>query len=78
MTCHGIPGVGIVCFGHTRRAGCSVGNCRRPHTRLCDFPLGAGRTCDQKICDQHAAQVDGADYCPFHAGQPRLQLGGAR
>jgi hypothetical protein len=36
-------------------------------TQLCDFPVGAGKTCDRPICEYHAAEVaPNVDYCPAH------------
>jgi hypothetical protein len=35
---------------------------------LCDFPMGRGKTCDHKLCDEHAHPL-GSDrhLCPIHA-----------
>ena len=60
--------------------------CGNPATKLCDFPLAgskAGQTCDRKLCDDHATEVDATrlperflemmiegdtvDVCPAHA-----------
>jgi hypothetical protein len=58
MTCHRIPSGGV---------RCSVAGCRRSHTRLCDFPMVGGATCDAKLCDLHThPQPGGCDYCPYH------------
>lgn len=53
--------------------------------KLCDFPLGHGRTCDAEMCAQCATQKghqhteigggfkrldDTIDVCPIHASQP--------
>ena len=41
--------------------------CAEPHSKLCDFPLGPGRACDRKLCEDHAEiQDDGLDYCRAH------------
>ena len=77
MTCREIRlpnGVtGIVC-SRGRKPLCAVCS-KRPHTKLCDFPLTgskAGKTCDRKLCDscavgQGRANGDTVDYCPAHA-----------
>lgn len=53
-----------------RPAPCSVPNCGKPHTRLCDFPLvgrKAGRTCSRKLCESCShPQPGGLDFCPAH------------
>lgn len=56
--------------------------CRRGWiTKLCDFPVGHGKTCDAGMCDACAtttpsARIPGTritpeatDYCPIHKGQ---------
>ena len=58
--------------------GCSV--CGFMCDRLCDYPLGRGKTCSARLCDEHAlVQPDGdLDFCPKHdamvgvRGKPRL------
>jgi hypothetical protein len=42
-------------------------------TKLCDFPMGNGKTCDVPMCDG-CAKVMGfdRDYCPAHAPQRPL------
>jgi hypothetical protein len=67
MTCQRIEGFGVVCFRRQRPARCSVGGCRRPHTRLCDFRMIGGATCDAKLCERHThAQGGDRDFCPTH------------
>lgn len=44
---------------------------------LCDFPVGAGQTCDAPLCSGcRVNKGPGLDYCPEHAdqghGQERL------
>jgi len=45
--------------------------CSRLATRLCDYPMGNGRTCDAPLCDECASSPYeiGADidFCPTHA-----------
>lgn len=40
--------------------------CGQPATKLCDFPVGAGTTCDRPMCNYHArcqgrTHFDGTD-----------------
>ena len=55
----------IVC-GVRKPAKCNF--CKsRPHTRLCDFPVGGGATCDARICDEcRKPGPNDLDYCPNH------------
>ncbi len=40
---------------------------RRPHTKLCDFDIGNGKTCDARMCDSCTTNVGpNRDYCPAH------------
>lgn len=58
-------GTGVVCgVRPARRVPCAW--CYRPHSRLCDYPLGA-KTCDAKMCDKHADARGALDFCPNHA-----------
>jgi hypothetical protein len=45
--------------------------CGKLSTKLCDFILVTGRTCDQPICQDHA-QSRGfqIDFCPNHSTEP--------
>jgi hypothetical protein len=50
-----------------RASSCSHPGCLEPHTKLCDWPVAGGKTCDKRLCDGHA--VSGGpdlDYCPGH------------
>jgi hypothetical protein len=43
------------------------GWCERRGTKLCDQPVGDGKTCDRRICPGHASHVEpNRDYCPDH------------
>lgn len=54
----------IVCGG-SRVQKCA---CGRLSTRLCDWKIGRGRTCDARLCDQCAySPAPGKDLCPTHA-----------
>lgn len=54
-------------------------------SKLCDFPIGHGKTCDAPMCDACATRMgrqetqlgggfsrpnDTKDFCPIHKGQP--------
>lgn len=44
--------------------------CANTSTKLCDFPVGNGKTCDAPICDAHASSVGpDRDLCPKHASE---------
>lgn len=51
-------------------------------SRLCDFPIGNGKTCDAKMCSTCATQgvksvtprkSKPVDYCPTHKGRLPVQ-----
>ena len=67
MRCEAVKlkgGTAFVC-GSARKPHCQF--CSRPATKLCDYPLGPGRTCDAKICAGHALHFHpDADICPNH------------
>jgi hypothetical protein len=70
MTCQkinlGDGTVAIVCSRSRKAAKCQF--CQEPHTRLCDYPVAPGKTCDAKLCGWHAHRVGPEkDYCPTHA-----------
>jgi hypothetical protein len=54
--------------------------CRNISAFLCDFPDGAGHTCDRALCEAHARPVGpNRHYCQQHqaeaaAGEPQLGL----
>lgn len=59
--------VAIVCgVGRTAKpAPCA--HCAKVHTKLCDWPVEKDKTCDKKLCDEHAHNVGpDRDYCPEH------------
>lgn len=46
---------------------CVEQSCGRPSEILCDYPVGRGKTCDRKLCPDHAHHVGGdLDYCEVH------------
>lgn len=41
--------------------------CRAVSEYLCDYPVGAGKTCSLPLCPDHASAVgDDTHYCPSH------------
>jgi len=66
-------GVAVIC-GRGRVPVCRW--CRNDGVRLCDFPLGGGKTCDAPICRRHALQVGPeTDVCPNHRRNFQSQQG---
>jgi hypothetical protein len=57
---------GFICTrGRQPRAKCFY--CSKPHDRLCDAKVSDKRTCDRKLCTQHARRVaPERDLCPDH------------
>jgi hypothetical protein len=67
----------IVCGLRPRPKPCSHPGCGVRHaSKLCDWPLGAGKTCDKPLCERHAVEV-GPDrhYCPDHQAERQLEMG---
>lgn len=65
-------GVVIVCGRRrrTERRKCFSRWCPRDAEKLCDYPIGDGKTCDRRCCDRHSRPVEGkadTDYCLEHA-----------
>lgn len=58
----------IVCVrGGKKPALCDY--CAKLHSKLCDWPMDdkGTKTCDKKLCDDHAHNVGpDRDYCPEH------------
>jgi hypothetical protein len=70
-----LPGGGyaIVCGPKPRGGRCWA--CKRPGTRLCDWKMGEGKTCDRPICSDHAETVaPNKDLCPEHQEAYRVWL----
>jgi hypothetical protein len=64
-----INGQGVMVCGVREK---TLGPCRvcgsRPATRLCDFEISPGKTCDARMCDHCALRVgDDTDFCPKHS-----------
>lgn len=61
-------GGGFVCTRGPRMKKCAF--CSHIGTKLCDFPVGDGKTCDKPMCAHHAKSVGpDLDHCPEHAGR---------
>lgn len=41
-------------------------NCGQAADFLCDYPVGAGKTCDLPICNTCRTHVGKYDFCPVH------------
>jgi hypothetical protein len=42
-------------------------DCMDVGDNLCDYPVGAGKTCDRQICDTHAHEIaPNLHYCDAH------------
>ncbi len=75
MPCTLIDKNTIVCQrGRQSVAKCS--HCHRPHTKLCDFEIAPGKTCDAPLCGSCATSGGtNVDYCREHALRaPAVQL----
>lgn len=78
MPCHHvkIPGGGaaIVCVRTKKKQRCSVKDCVRPGTQLCDWkvPERKSGTCDALVCVFHTHNPAGhphKDLCPKHKAE---------
>jgi hypothetical protein len=85
MACEMIPGTDghstIICCSRSRRQTCKF--CHKGYvTKLCDFPVSKGKTCDAGMCSACATRVGpDMDYCPTHkheAPPQRNLFGGER
>lgn len=60
-------GTVIICGRGKRKPVC---RCGYTATRLCDWKLGGGRTCDKPMCPKCTHEpAPGKDLCPKHANQ---------
>lgn len=68
----GSPGGFIfVCSRGKRQPKC---RCGFTATRLCDWKVGGGRTCDAPMCPRCSHEpVEGKDLCPTHAAEWRAR-----
>lgn len=61
-------GFGEMHFSGDGIVACGFQGCPYIAERLCDYPMGGGKTCDQPLCEDHAQrQADEIDFCPTHA-----------
>ena len=57
--------VGIVCSREPRNRPCRF--CGNPSSKLCDYPVSNGKTCDAPLCPACAVHIEpDTDYCPNH------------
>lgn len=55
--------IGIIC---TKTVYCAY--CGKPHTSLCDYPVGNNKTCDKPMCDYCRVIIgDNIDVCREHS-----------
>lgn len=68
MVCRTINTGGITAIVCTRGARPIRCKCGARGDKLCDWPIGDGKTCDKPMCDRHATNVGkNLDYCKIHA-----------
>lgn len=49
------------------KLGPHCADCSAPGDKLCDYPVGNGKTCDRSMCDDHASKIGpNMDYCEAH------------
>jgi hypothetical protein len=57
----------IICSRGRRPQPCTFDGCNRDGSFLCDFPIGAGKTCDRRICGRHARTIaKNVQHCITH------------
>lgn len=58
-------GGGFICSSFPGEKHCV--DCGAMSTRLCDFKLSNGKTCDAPMCDAHSHRVGAnTDFCRLH------------
>lgn len=63
----GSGGMIIICARGKRQPRC---RCGYTATRLCDWKIGGGKTCDEPLCVKCTHEpVEGKDLCRTHAAQ---------
>jgi hypothetical protein len=92
MPCEWYEKDGTVIHVHSRSGGSKRLECKFCHEtysqskgKLCDFPIGHGKTCDAAMCNECTRTIgnqhteigggmkrlnDTIDVCPIHRGQP--------
>jgi len=49
------------------KLGKHCADCRDVATKLCDYPVGDGKTCDRGTCENHSHNIaPDIDYCDSH------------
>jgi hypothetical protein len=65
-TLPGVDGVAFICGAGI--VPCAV--CGHVAEALCDYPMGAGKTCDLPLCGRHrvaqGGDLEDIDFCPAH------------
>ncbi len=66
--------VTMILCGRSRRQTCKFCGVQ-PVSKLCDFPVGKGKTCDAGMCTKCSTLIaHEVDYCPTHKNQkPSVQ-----
>ena len=72
MPCHTMKisggGYAIVCTRGRKAKPCAF--CGKPSDKLCDWPVGNGKTCDKPCCVKCSRHVGpDQDFCKDHEGQ---------
>ena len=63
----------IVCGARRRAKRCKCGS-GHSVTKLCDWKIGNGKTCDAEMCDVCTySPAKGKDLCPTHASEWKKQ-----
>jgi hypothetical protein len=58
--------IGIMCSRGRNSKPCYV--CGKPHTSLCDYSLGNGKTCDKPMCNSCKTRIGhDLDVCREHS-----------
>lgn len=58
----------MVKFENPKPKSCSVCKRKTRESKLCDFRMGAGKTCDAVLCQACATHTEpDTDLCPTHA-----------
>jgi len=63
-----MPGGGVAFVDGGKPRGWRCGFCFLGAALRCDWPVAEGKTCDARMCPDHATKVGpDRDYCPAHA-----------
>jgi hypothetical protein len=66
----------IICgLRRSKPKRCSHAGCEATGTKLCDWPIGGGRTCSKPLCDRHAVRAGrDVDHCLHHEPKRQQEL----